>query len=176
MLAGLLQQHGRKPTEEELAAGLDVPLAQLRVLLQHWHGVGSLEAPISSNGPRASRQSTLLDAYRAKPQLQRTPEDSVEVTLVSDCLKELLAHELSPLEAEVLSLRYGLHDGATLTWKQIAERCELPEKQAQLAQSRALRKLRKQRSLRQLQAFCDHEDWEIDAQLGLLSGERLGQR
>ena len=71
-----------------------------------------------------------------------------------------LAHELSPLEAEVLSLRYGLGDGAALSWKQIAARCDLPEKQAQLAQSRALRKLRKQRSLRQLQAFCDQEEWE----------------
>ena len=60
----------------------------------------------------------------------------------------------------MLSLRYGLGDGAALSGKQIAARCDLPEKQAQLAQSRALRKLRKQRSLRQLQAFCDHEEWE----------------
>ena len=88
----LLQQHGRRPTEDELASGLDVPVSQLRVLMQHWHGVGSLEAPISSHGPSSTasgRQSTLLDAYRTKPQQQRTPEDSVEVTLVSDCLKEL---------------------------------------------------------------------------------------
>ena len=47
----LLQQHGRKPTEDELAAELEVPLPQLRVLMQHWHGVGSLEAPIVSRGP-----------------------------------------------------------------------------------------------------------------------------
>jgi len=175
----LQQQHGRRPTETELAEGLDVPVAQLRVLMQHWHGVGSLEAPITSRGPSGSgsgRQSTLLDAYRSRPQQQRTPEDSVEVTLVSDCLKELLVHELSPIEAEVVSLRYGLGDGAALSWKQIAARCDMPEKQAQLAQSRALRKLRKQRSLRQLQAFCDHEEWERDA-LGRMSpGERIGAR
>ena len=69
-----------------------VPVAQLRVLMQHWHGVGSLEAPISNRGPSSGatgRQSTLLEAYRSRPQQQRTPEDSVEVTLVSDCLKEL---------------------------------------------------------------------------------------
>ena len=71
----------------------------------------------------------------------------MEVTLVSDCLKELLNHELSPLEAEVLSLRYGLDDGAQLSWKQIAQRCDMPEKQLQLAQSRALRKLRGRRGL-----------------------------
>jgi len=175
----LQQQHGRRPTEEELATGLDVPVAQLRVLMQHWHGVGSLEAPITSRGPSgngAGRQSTLLDAYRSRPQQQRTPEDSVEVTLVSDCLKELLEHELSPIEAEVLSLRYGLGDGAALSWKQIAARCDMPEKQAQLAQSRALRKLRKQRSLRQLQPFCDHEEWEQEA-LGRMSpGARIGAR
>lgn len=174
----LQQQHGRKPTEEELAEGLDVPVAQLRVLMQHWHGVGSLEAPITARGPSGSsgRQSTLLDAYRSRPQQQRTPEDSVEVTLVSDCLKELLAHELSPVEAEVLSLRYGLGDGAALSWKQIAARIDMPEKQAQLAQSRALRKLRKQRSLRQLKPFCDHEEWEQEALGRLTPGERLGAR
>lgn len=209
----LLQTNGgRKPTETELAKELDVSVPQLRVLMQHWHGVGSLEAPIMSRGPSSgsgSKTSTLLEAYRSRPQQQRTPEDSVEVTLVSDCLKELLCHELSPIEAQVrrqavdacraisvplstphacffnrvvggavqvLSLRYGLEDGAALSWKQIAARCELPEKQLQLAQSRALRKLRKQRSLRQLQPFCDHEDWERDA-LGTMSpGGRLGVR
>ena len=154
-----------------------MPLPQLRVLMQHWHGVGSLEAPIVSRGPSSGaggRTSTLLDAYRSRPQVQRTPEDSVEVTLVSDCLKELLNHELSPLEAEVLSLRYGLEDGATLSWKQIAAHCDMPEKQLQLAQSRALRKLRKQRSLRQLKPFCDHEDWERDGLGRMTPGERLG--
>jgi RNA polymerase primary sigma factor len=176
----LQQQYGRKPTEEELATELDVPRAQLRVLMQHWHGVGSLEAPIVSRGPSSGantgRTSTLLEAYRSRPQQQRTPEDSVEVTLVSDCLKELLEHELSPIEATVLSLRYGLEDGAALSWKQIAAKCEMPEKQLQLAQSRALRKLRKQRALRQLKAFCDHEDWEKEALGHLSPGERLGAR
>jgi len=180
----LIQRLGRKPTEEELAAELEVPLPQLRVLMQHWHGVGSLEAPITSRGPSAgssARTSTLLDAYRSRPQQQRTPEDSVEVTLVSDCLKELLEHELSPIEAQVLSLRYGLHDGAALSWKQIAQQCDMPEKQLQLAQSRALRKLRKQRvrdnALRQLQPFCDHEDWEHDrGDTAMSPGERLGMR
>jgi len=175
----LLQLHGRKPTENELATELDVPLPQLRVLLQHWHGVGSLEAPIVSRGPAnngGGKQSTLLDAYRSRPQQQRTPETSVEVALVSDYLKELLEHELSPIEAQVLSLRYGLADGAALSWKQISMRCEMPEKQLQLAQSRALRKLRKQRALRQLQPFCDHEDWEHDALGSMSPGERIGAR
>jgi RNA polymerase primary sigma factor len=176
----LLQAHGRKPTEEELAAEIDVPLPQLRVLMQHWHGVGSLEAPIQGRGPSSGngggRTATLLEAYRSRPQQQRLPEDSVEVTLVSDCLKDMLEQELSPLEAQVISMRYGLEDGAALSWKQIAARCELPEKQAQLAQSRALRKLRKQRSLKQLQPFCDHEEWEHDA-LGTMSpGARLSSR
>lgn len=173
----LLQEKGRKPTEDELAQELQVPLPQLRVLMQHWHGVGSLEAPIVSRGPSSGspgKQSTLLEAYRSRPQQQRTPEDSVEVTLVSDCLKELLEGELSPIEAQVLSLRYGLSDGAALSWKQIAQQCDMPEKQLQLAQSRALRKLRKQRTLRQLQPFCDHEDWERVERMS--PGERLGAR
>ena len=173
----LQQQHGRKPTEDELASELDIPKPQLRVLMQHWHGVGSLEAPIMARGPGSGggptgRQSTLLDACRSRPQQQRTPEDSVEVELVSDCLKELLENELSPIEAQVVSLRYGLEDGAALSWKQIAARCEMPEKQLQLAQSRALRKLRKQRGLRQLRPFCDHEDWEQESSGAVAAGSR----
>ena len=39
----------------------------------------------------------------------------------------------------------------------------MPERQLQLAQSRALRKLRKQNSLRQLQQFCNHPDWEQES-------------
>ena len=71
--------------------------------------------------------------------------------------------------------RARLHDGAALSWKQIAARCELPEKQAQLAQSRALRKLRKQRALRQLQPFADHEDWEND-NAAMSPGAKIGAR
>jgi RNA polymerase sigma factor (sigma-70 family) len=171
---------GVRPTEEELAAELEVPLPQLRVLMQHWHGVGSLEAPITSRGPSAgssARTSTLLDAYRSRPQQQRTPEDSVEVTLVSDCLKELLEHELSPIEAQVLSLRYGLDDGAALSWKQIAQQCDMPEKQLQLAQSRALRKLRKQRVRDNVRPLPERPPRRVLAQPGDGGGQpRRGQR
>jgi hypothetical protein len=38
--------------------------------------------------------------YRSRPQQQRTPEDSVEVGLVSDCLTSLLEDELSEIEAQ----------------------------------------------------------------------------
>ena len=69
-------------------------------------------------------------------------------------------------------MRYGLNDGAALPWKEIAAQCDVPEKQAQLAQSRALRKLRKLGSLRQLEAFCNHDDWEQDSR-GVMTGQKL---
>ena len=168
----LQQEHGRKPTETELAAEMQISLPQLRVLMQHWHGVGSLEAPLQLRGASGSstKKTTLLEAYRLKPQQQRTPQDVVEVNLVAECLKQQLEDELSPLEARVLQLRYGLEDGDCLSWRQIAERCEQPERQLQLAQSRALRKLRKQRSLRQLQQFCDHPEWEQESLSSAMSG------
>ena len=86
------------------------------------------------------------------------------------------SHHDAAATRQVLSLRYGLEDGAALSWKQIAARCDMPEKQLQLAQSRALRKLRKQRALRQLRPLCDHDDWEQDALGTMAPGERLGAR
>ena len=113
----------------------------------------------SSSVPRRTRlkyAATLRLVLRTStfPKLLNLTAPGVQVTLVSDCLKDLLEHELSAIEAQVLSSRYGLDDGAALSWKQIAQRCGMPEKQLQLAQSRALRKLRKQRALRQLQHFA----------------------
>ncbi|KAL1511907.1 hypothetical protein AB1Y20_005188 [Prymnesium parvum] len=163
----LQQKYGRKPTEGELADAMQISLPQLRVLLQHWHGVGSLEAPMQVRNS-ASMKSTLLEAYKVRPQQQRAPQDVVEVQLVGECLRQQLQDELSPLEAQVLQLRYGLEDGDCLSWKQIAERCDQPERQLQLAQTRALRKLRKQHSLRQLHQFCDHPEWEQES-MGMTS-------
>jgi len=105
-------------------------------------------------------QSKLTGANLEIQRLRSAAEQHDHDMLYVRRLLEREQREKNALEAEVLSLRYGLGDGAALSWKQIAARCDLPEKQAQLAQSRALRKLRKQRSLRQLQAFCDHEEWE----------------
>ena len=41
----LQQRHGRKPTEDELAKELDVPVGQLRVLMQHWNGAPPRNIP-----------------------------------------------------------------------------------------------------------------------------------
>jgi len=172
----LQQRMGRKPTEAELAREMQISAAQLRVLMQHWNGVGSLEAPlqIRGSGGSSTKKSTLLEAYRMRPQEQKTPQDVVEVQLVGECLRQQLEHELSPLEARVLQLRYGLEDGDCLSWKQIAARCEQPERQLQLAQSRALRKLRKQHSLRQLQQFCHHPNWESESASSSARVSRVG--
>uniref|UniRef100_A0A7S4M3Q1 RNA polymerase sigma-70 region 2 domain-containing protein n=1 Tax=Prymnesium polylepis TaxID=72548 RepID=A0A7S4M3Q1_9EUKA len=166
----LQQKNGRKPTETELASELQISFTQLRVLMQHWHGVGSLEAPLSVKSASSTmKKSTLLDAYKVRPQQQKTPQDVVEVQLVGECLRQQLQDELSPLEARVLQLRYGLEDGDCLSWKKIAERCDQPERQLQLAQTRALRKLRKQHTLRQLQQFCNHPEWESESMNGRVS-------
>jgi len=166
----LQQKIGRKPTEGELAEEMQISLPQLRVLMQHWHGVGSLEAPLQvKSAGSAAKKSTLLEAYKVRPQQQKTPQDVVEVQLVGECLRQQLQDELSPLEARVLQLRYGLEDGDCLSWKAIAERCEQPERQLQLAQTRALRKLRKQHTLRQLQQFCNHPEWEQESMSGRVS-------
>jgi len=169
----LQQKNGRKPTEVELATEMAISLSQLRVLMQHWHGVGSLEAPLAVKNS-ASKKSTLLDAYKVRPQQQRTPQDVVEVQLVGECLRQQLQEELSPIEARVLQLRYGLEDGDCLSWKAIAEQCEQPERQLQLAQTRALRKLRKQHTLRQLQQFCNHPEWETDSMGSSARVSRVG--
>lgn len=159
----LEQRHGRRPEEEELAEELRVSLRQLRGVTRHWHGCGSLEAPVRGAAihQAGDRSATVLDSYNAKPMgQQRTLDAIVETDLVGEALRRQLHETLSPLESRVLRLRYGLDDGHRLSWSQISEECERPVAELQTTQCRALRRLRKNRELRQLEGFCHHAEWD----------------
>ena len=138
----LVAEHGRQPTEAELAQEVQVGLPQLRALLPHWYGASSIE---NSGAP-----ITPLSA-------QLTPTEAVELQLMGDTLRQRLDASLSPLEADVLRLRYGLEDGDCLSWQQIAIRVDLPVKHARQAQTRALRELRKAADLQQLRPLVCHD-------------------
>lgn len=158
----LEQQHGRLPEEAELADALQVSLNQLRGVLRHWHGVTSLETPVQMAALAGdSRADTLLDTHSARPLAgpRKDVVQEVEIELVRQVLADSL-DELAPLEATVLRLRFGLDDGAPLTWGQISAQCDMPVRELQTIQARAFRRLRKARGLIQLQDFCHHAEWE----------------
>lgn len=164
----LQQENGRAPDEAELASELAVTLPQLRSVLRHWQVVGSVEAPMlgASAGMDGSTNSgSLIECVSVRPIMGRQlpPEEGLERNLVSKALRRQLDEALSPLEADVLRLRYGLDNGTCLPWRQIAERCDTPVRELQALQTRAFRRLRKTDEVSQLLHFCHHDDWDAGA-------------
>jgi len=157
--AELQQRLERTPAAEELAAELQVSPPMLGGVLRHWSPPTSLEAPLAG-----ADTNTLLDVYSTRAMGRALPlVESVEIELVRDALQRQLEETLTPIEARVLQLRYGLADGDCLSWKQIAERCDMPERDLHTLQARCLRRLRKTQGLLQLQELCHHAEWESSA-------------
>jgi RNA polymerase primary sigma factor len=133
--AGLRRAEAQEPDAERLARAMEVSGEYVRRLLGFARRTFSLDQPLGEDGAY-SLQDTLED-----PEVP----DPVEVVLQEDRV-ELLRDWLSGLQArekEILTLRYGLHDGEVLTLEQIGQRYGVTRERIRQIEMAAIRKLRK---------------------------------
>jgi RNA polymerase primary sigma factor len=130
----LEKQQGQQPTAEEIAAEMDESPAKVRRMM-HWSGrTLSLEQPVGKNGDLELGRFVEDDSV-----LQ--PEETADERLLDETLKMLL-DDLTPREARILRLRYGLQDGQTHTLKQIGVKFGLSRERIRQIEGEALEKLR----------------------------------
>ena len=122
----LLQQLGREPTPEEIAAEMEIPkIAQDPV---------SLETPIGEED-----DSHLGDFIQDED--SPAPHDAASYTLLREQLEEVM-NTLTPREAKVLKLRFGLEDGKARTLEEVGKEFDVTRERIRQIEAKALRKLR----------------------------------
>jgi RNA polymerase primary sigma factor len=131
----LHSQHGRPPTDEEIAAVMRLDVKRVRSIRRHLHEPLSLDAPFADDG------TALSDTVRSS-EMEDLPNESAARRLLQQRLEELLAI-LEAREREILRLRFGLHDGAQYTLEEISTALGLSRERVRQIESRAMRKLRK---------------------------------
>lgn len=130
----LLQQMGREPTPEEIAAEMEIPVEKVMEIQKIAQDPVSLETPIGEED-----DSHLGDFIQDDD--SPAPHDSAAYTLLKEQLEDVM-NTLTPREAKVLKLRFGLEDGKARTLEEVGREFEVTRERIRQIEAKALRKLR----------------------------------
>ena len=143
----LLHKNGQEPSVEDLAAELDMPQDKVREILKVAQEPISLESPIGEE--EDSHLGDFIPDYDAP-----VPEEAATHTLLREQLNEVLA-TLTPREAKVLSLRFGIEDGHPRTLEEVGKEFNVTRERIRQIEAKALRKLRHPSRNKKLKDFLD---------------------
>jgi len=143
---GLFQELGREPTAEEIARRSTLPLRKVQLVLESCKKPLSLETPIGED-------SDLGDFLEDK----RTPSPS-DSLLTQDLTAQVerALSSLTPKEAEILRLRFGIGEEGEHTLEEVGQRFDVTRERIRQIEAKALRKLRSPLRGRGLRSFVDN--------------------
>ena len=130
----LLQQLGREPTPEEIAEEMEIPVEKVMEIQKIAQDPVSLETPIGEEDDSHLGDFIPDDDSPA-------PQDSAAYTLLKEQLEEVM-NTLTPREAKVLKLRFGLEDGKARTLEEVGKEFQVTRERIRQIEAKALRKLR----------------------------------
>ncbi len=141
----LEQRLGRVPTLEELAAELGLDLQKVQWILQvSW-------LPLSLESPVGDDEDSELGMF-IEDELTPSPMQSVYQSMLKDKIDEVLG-TLTPREARILRMRFGLDTGTPFTLEEVGEKFGLTRERIRQIEGKALRRLRHPRRARQLKEY-----------------------
>jgi RNA polymerase primary sigma factor len=142
----LLQDLGREPLPEEVAAEMGIDIDKVRQIAKISQETVSLEAPIGEN----DEESTLGEFIEDEKSI--LPSQIAARKLLRDQLRTIL-DELSPREQKILRMRFGLDDGVTHTLEEVGQEFGVTRERIRQIEAKALEKIRKHRHLPKLRGY-----------------------
>ena len=143
----LLQELGREPTPEEIAAELDMPVERVREILKISQEPVSLETPIGEE------EDSHLGDFIQDDNVP-VPAEAAAQTLLKEQLDEVL-DTLTEREQKVLRLRFGMDDGRARTLEEVGKEFDVTRERIRQIEAKALRKLRHPSRSRKLRDYLD---------------------
>ncbi len=141
----LEQQLGRQPTVEELAEQVGLPVPRVQWIMKvSWQ-------PLSLESPVGDEEDSELGQF-IEDEFSPTPMQSAYQSMLKDKLEEILS-TLTPREARVLRLRFGLDDGTSYTLEEVGQKFGLTRERIRQIEGRALRQLRHPKRAKQLKDY-----------------------
>ncbi len=143
----LLHQNGHEPSCEQIAAELEMPVEKVREIMRVAQEPVSLETPIGEE--EDSHLGDFIPDNDAP-----APTDVASHTLLKEQLTEVLS-TLTPREAKVLKLRFGLEDGRSRTLEEVGKEFNVTRERIRQIEAKALRKLRHPSRSKRLKDFLE---------------------
>ena len=143
----MLQDLGREPTPDELARELDMPVEKVQEVQKYGREPISLHTPLGEDGD--SEFGDLIEDTDAI-----APSDAVAFSLLQEQFKQVL-ETLSPREAGVIKMRYGLEAGQPKTLDDIGRVYGVTRERIRQIESKTMSKLRHPSRSQTLRDFLD---------------------
>ena len=130
----LVQELGREPTVEEIAAELGLPVEKIIEANRTAADTLSLDTPVGDE------EDTSIGSF-VEDERTPGPADATSNALLAEALKEIL-DTLTEREADVLRMRFGMYDGRTHTLEEVGQIFGVTRERIRQIENKAIRKLR----------------------------------
>jgi len=130
----LVQELGREPTMEEIAAELGLPVEKIIEANRTAADTLSLDTPVGDE------EDTSIGSF-VEDERTPGPADATSNALLAEALKEIL-DTLTEREADVLRMRFGMYDGRTHTLEEVGQIFGVTRERIRQIENKAIRKLR----------------------------------
>lgn len=142
----LLQDLGREPLAEEIAAEMGIETDKVRHLMKVSQETVSLETPVGEDEEDSILAEFIEDEKVAPPSLEAAR------TLLRERLGEIL-NDLTPREQKILAMRFGLEDGITHTLEEVGQEFGVTRERIRQIEAKALERIREHEALKKLKGY-----------------------
>ena len=142
----LLQDLGREPLPEEIAAEMGIEVDKVRHIRKISQETVSLETPVGDDDEDSVLSEFIKDEKAVSPAAQAAR------ALLRNQLKEILV-DLNPREQKILSMRFGLNDGVTHTLEEVGKIFGVTRERIRQIEAKALEKIRKHEKLKKIEEY-----------------------
>jgi RNA polymerase primary sigma factor len=142
----LTQDLNREPTNEEIAAEMELDVEKVEHIMKIKQDISSLDASVRDD----EEDSVLGDFIEDEDTV--TPEESATGQLLKEHVKDLLG-SLSEREQKILRLRFGLEDGKNHTLEEVGQEFSVTRERIRQIEAKALAKLKKHKDSKKLMDY-----------------------
>ncbi|HUS25814.1 MAG TPA: RNA polymerase sigma factor RpoD [Nevskiaceae bacterium] len=142
----LTQELNREPTNEEIAAAMDLEVDKVEHIMKIKQDISSLDASIRDD----EEESVLADFIEDEDTI--SPEESATNQLLKEQVKGMLG-ALTEREQKILKLRFGLEDGKQHTLEEVGQEFSVTRERIRQIEAKALAKLRKHKDAKKLHDY-----------------------
>lgn len=139
----LTQDLNREPTNEEIAAEMEIEVEKVEHIMKIKQDISSLDASIRDD----EEESVLADFIEDEDTI--TPEESATGQLLKEQVKDMLG-ALTEREQKILRLRFGLEDGRNHTLEEVGQEFAVTRERIRQIEAKALAKLRRHKDAKKL--------------------------
>ena len=142
----LTQELNREPTNDEIAAAMDMDVDKVEHIMKIKQDISSLDASV-----RDDEEDSVLGDF-IEDEDTKTPTESASEQLLKEQVKKILG-TLTEREQKILKLRFGLEDGKSHTLEEVGQEFSVTRERIRQIEAKALAKLRKHKDTRKLHEY-----------------------